>query len=172
MVDALAEARGELVANPNTIDSDGESLAGEPFVLLVWLFPLIGVFVAGKLLYDLARRARYGRSTFEMDTYPARIGGRLEGNVHVPRLKPGSDRPPFRVTLGCYDRYVTTRRDSDGDRRRTVHLDEVWSDEATAYPRIRNYVEVAETAVVVIAVGVTNSSVRRSAGTTAAARAA
>jgi hypothetical protein len=79
-------------------------------VLLVLLFPLIGVFLAGWAIYLFARRVKWGVSEFEMATLPGVLGGPLAGMIHAPANIAAQDG--FTIRLACIE---TVRERSGGE---------------------------------------------------------
>ncbi|MEM9187444.1 MAG: DUF3592 domain-containing protein [Planctomycetota bacterium] len=90
-------------------------------VLLVGLFPLIGLGLLGGALWQAFRVLRFGRSTFRLAGVPGVIGGELAGVVLAPAgvvTKGG-----YRITLACGEQ-VTEKRGSEY----TLTTNELWKD--------------------------------------------
>lgn len=92
---------------------------GNPWTLLVLIFPAIGLGLAWWAIYAYLRWLKYGESLFEMASVPGVVGGRLAGVVHVDfRLE---SEQGFQLRLVC--RRTTTRR--SGNKSQTT-VDTVW----------------------------------------------
>lgn len=74
-----------------------------PDNVLIWLFlgifPLIGLGLAWQAVVQLARWARWGRSTLELAQVPGVLGGNIGGVITTPH--PVSFREPIQFTLKC-----------------------------------------------------------------------
>ena len=68
---------------------------------ILWAAPvlLIGPFMLGRALLATVRYARFGGSTFELETLPGVIGHGLSGRLRT-RTR-AADNEPFRATLSC-----------------------------------------------------------------------
>ncbi len=100
-------------------------------VLLVTLFPLIGLGFIVKVVIEWRRNQKFGRSTLTLDRLPGRLGQPIGGAIQtgVSAQEPPEDG--FRIKLTCYRQYVRYTRDSDGDRRKQIKRDVLWRDETT-----------------------------------------
>lgn len=104
---------------------------GEPewAVLLVLLFPLVGIGIGWAVGSAFMRRRKYGRSTCMMETMPGRLGQYLAARVQTGMNAAEAPEEGFHVQLSCYRRYIRYTTDSDGDRKRKVEKDLKWRDE-------------------------------------------
>ncbi len=83
-------------------------------LLLVGIFPLVGLFLLAGAIYQGVRHLKYGKSIFEMGSVPGVIGGRLSGMVQTRvGLRPEEG---FHVTLSC----VRRERSGSGNNRSTT----------------------------------------------------
>jgi hypothetical protein len=79
-------------------------------ILLVLLFPIIGILLAWWAIYLIARRVKWGVSEFEMATLPGVLGGPLAGMIHAPANIAAQDG--FTIRLACIE---TVRERSGGE---------------------------------------------------------
>lgn len=98
-------------------------------VLMVLIFPAVGLILAAVAIRGAIQRRKFGTTVIELDTIPVPLGGRLQGRV-LTGIAP-RDTPPegFRVMLSCYRRRVKRTRSSNGGSSREVDLDLLWRDE-------------------------------------------
>lgn len=96
-------------------------------VLLVLLFPLIGLGLLAATVRTVLQRRKYGRCLFNMAAVPGVIGGPLCGAITVPTAVEGADA--FTLRLTCQKR-VTTR--SGGKSRTSTHT--LWQEERRVRP--------------------------------------
>jgi len=94
-------------------------LASEPRFAWLALFPLIGFGLIGWAIHLLLRWNAYGDSRFEMKSVPGKIGGTLEGSIHVGH----GIEPMRRVSL----KLVCVNRTNSGNSSTDWPL---WSDES------------------------------------------
>lgn len=99
----------------------------------VLVFPLVGLALGVVAARTWIRGRKFGVSVLELETVPARPGGRLRGVVRT-RVAPGDLRPGegFTVRLRCVRR--ASYRDRDGDTR--VGEETLWLDEARGRGRV------------------------------------
>lgn len=113
------------VSWPVTVALLPELLARREWMVLVLLiFPLVGIGLAAWALHAALRYRKYGTSILELDTLPAPIGGRLAATLRAP-----VDSDPtggFRAVLSCLRVRVT----GSGDDRRTSETI-LWQEEQT-----------------------------------------
>lgn len=89
---------------------------------LVYLFPLVGLFVLAGAIYQTARWRKFGRTRFVPSTMPGVIGGYLGGVIEVPvRVMPEADA---KLALKCVRRET---RGSGKSRRTTDNV--LWEHE-------------------------------------------
>lgn len=91
----------------------------EPKFAWLALFPIIGFGLIAWAIHLLLRWNAYGDSRFEMKSVPGKIGGTLEGSIHVSR----GIEPMRRVTLKLVCINHTSSGNSGSDRP-------LWSDES------------------------------------------
>ncbi len=78
---------------------------GNKLILLILIFPLIGIFILWSAITALLRWKRYGRSYFEMAAVPGVVGGDLGGMVNTSvNIRPDDG---FQLQLKCVHRYIT-----------------------------------------------------------------
>ncbi|MFZ0681008.1 hypothetical protein [Candidatus Binatus sp.] len=95
------------------------NLSYEPKFAWLALFPIVGLGLIAWAIHLLLRWNAYGDSRFEMKSVPGKIGGTLEGYIHV-----GSGIEPMRrVTLKLVCINHTSSGNSGSDRP-------LWSDES------------------------------------------
>ena len=90
----------------------------KPAVLLVLLFPLVGIFLLIAAVRQTLRVKRFGESTFQLATVPGLIGGPLAGVVLTAR--PIHRAREVRLKLACFERHT-------GGKNSSEHLR--WEDE-------------------------------------------
>ncbi len=95
------------------------NLRYEPKFALLAIFPIIGCGLIGWAIHLLLRWNVYGVSRFEMKSVPGKIGGTLEGSIHVG----GGVEPMRRVNLKLVCINVTSSGNSSSNRP-------LWSDDS------------------------------------------
>jgi hypothetical protein len=93
-------------------------------VLLVVLFPLVGIILGWWAGYLIARRVKWGVSEFEMATIPGVLGGPLAGMIHAPARIATQDG--FTLRLAC----VETVRERSGGKNNSREVTR-WDHEKT-----------------------------------------
>lgn len=89
----------------------------QPAMLLVFLFPLVGLGLLWGAIYQTIRWRKYGRTRFVPSSLPGVIGGYLGGVIEVPaRVVPEADA---RLTLKCVRRET---RGNGKNRSTTEHV--------------------------------------------------
>lgn len=113
---------------------------GQPPVVLLLIFPVVGLGLAIWAVRNIVRHFKFGRSTFEIRHLPGVIGGVLSGTVHVP-VHIESDKG-FEVMLTCVNR-ITKRSGKKSsvsesilwqDRRRLSGEMEAWNKQRSVIP--------------------------------------
>ena len=75
--------------------------------VLIFAFPLIGLFMLGGFIYEATRIFRFGKSTLRLATKPGVVGGELSGVVVVPEnLRP---KGAYQVVLTCVEQQTRQR---------------------------------------------------------------
>jgi hypothetical protein len=94
----------------------------QPAVLLVMIFPVIGMFLFIAAVYQLLRARKYGRSRVMLPHIPVSIGATCRGEI-VTHVK---ERPEngFALKLQCLRRTVT-----GSGRNRSTQETELWRDD-------------------------------------------
>ncbi|NLE57539.1 MAG: DUF3592 domain-containing protein, partial [Planctomycetes bacterium] len=85
--------------------------SGQYWMLILLLFPLIGLVLLSAAIVATLRHRRYGRSRFDMETVPGVIGGYLRGTLVITGDIAGIE--DISVALRCINR--VTRRKGEGD---------------------------------------------------------
>jgi len=93
-----------------------------PIILIVLLFPIVGIFLGQWAFKSYKQWQYFGNSTFALDTYPAALGHALSGRLRVSSTPPSDTE--FLVQLACIRRTQT----GSGDNRRTVETI-LWEDQ-------------------------------------------
>ncbi len=97
---------------------------GNHKVLLVLLFPVVGVGLMVWAAREIIRWKKFGESIFKMLSVPGVLGGQLNGAIQTPvKIRPGNG---FHLKLRCINRITTG---SGKDSSTTEHL--LWEDEKT-----------------------------------------
>jgi len=97
----------------------GHDLRQEPKFALLAIFPIVGFGLIAWAIHLLLRWNAYGDSCFEMKSVPGKIGGTLEGSIHVGRgFEP---MRPAKLKLACINDI------SSGNSNSAAAL---WSDES------------------------------------------
>ncbi|NIN73361.1 MAG: hypothetical protein GTO46_15840 [Gemmatimonadetes bacterium] len=102
--------------------AEGYLREGEPLVLLVLVFPLVG---AGLLIWATRatiRQRKFGVSVFRMASVPGVIGRKLEGVILTNTVVRPDDA--FRVTLTCVNRITTGSGKSRSTRENILWQEE------------------------------------------------
>jgi hypothetical protein len=90
------------IAIPTGILALPEFQAGNKLAALAFLFPLIGLGLFGKAIYETWIVFKFGTSYFLPETLPGVIGGSLKGVVQTHRRFPQESR--FQIRLRCINR--------------------------------------------------------------------
>lgn len=98
-------------------------------VLVIAAFPLVGAGVAWLAVRGWLHRQKFGDTTLQMQTMPARLGTPLQMIIQTGVDREAAPEDGFHVRLTCYRRSIRYTTDSDGDRRREVEKDVLWRDE-------------------------------------------
>jgi hypothetical protein len=117
-----------LISIPAAMQVPGELASGNPVVLVVLIFPLIGVGLAVWAVRAWLSVKRFGVSTLVLQKTPVALGGRLVGTIRVEAAVPVENE--FRVTLACIEHHQTSRRNRESSERI------LWQAESTV-PRSR-----------------------------------
>lgn len=97
-------------------------------ILLVLLFPLIGIGLIALAIKQTLAWRRFGLTPFVMDPYPGAIGGQVGGTIDLNSRY--SSKIIFKVTLNCIRHYVTGT-----GKNRKQHESLVWQSEGFAHTR-------------------------------------
>jgi hypothetical protein len=100
--------------------------AGEYLILLVLLFPLVGLGLAINAVRSTIQGRRLGRMWLELKTVPASVGQFLGGVLHSDaeiNMKDG-----VRLTLACYKEKLTVGRNSKGRPVNQLQVTPEWSE--------------------------------------------
>jgi len=89
--------------------------------LLILLFPLVGLFLIGRAVYEAIRFIRFGKSILRLATVPGVVGGELTGVVIVPENL--RIQGPYRVALSC----VKQKTRQSGGESETSYVS-LWED--------------------------------------------
>ena len=111
--------------------------ARTPLVLLVFIFPIVGVALARRARNSRRRYQKYGESIFEMASVPGVIGGSLAGVVRMDAAVALPDE--FEVKLSSVHRY-TSGSGEDQSTRETVLRQESYQ---VAFDRARAGIPVS-----------------------------
>jgi hypothetical protein len=96
--------------------------AGQAFLAIVAIFPLIGLGLLWSAIYRTLQARKYGRAVFLPTVLPGEIGGTLGGVIQVPKtIVPEEDA---QLTLRCIQRSAS----GSGDNR-TVRENVLWEKE-------------------------------------------
>jgi hypothetical protein len=113
------------------------SLREQPVLLIVLIFPIIGVFLLIAAVYQLLRVHKYGQSRVMLAHIPISIGATARGEV-VTHVK---ERPEngFDLKLQCIHRVTT-----GSGKNRSTHETELWGDDQrvsglTAIPAVDGF---------------------------------
>jgi len=96
-----------------------ENVREQPVVLIILIFPVVGLFLLFATVYQLLRVRKYGQSRVMLAHIPISIGGTARGEV-VTHVK---ERPEngFALKLQCLHRVTT-----GSGRSRSTHETELW----------------------------------------------
>jgi hypothetical protein len=97
---------------------------GNNEVLVVLLFPLLGVGLIAATVYQFMKARRFGKSRFLMEQLPGTIGTVMRGIVVTGVKHAQAADAPFTVALSCFRRHVT----GSGKNRRTS-MTNLWMEE-------------------------------------------
>ena len=114
---------------------------GNNLVLLILIFPLIGLFILWSAITASQRWKRFGRSNFEMAAVPGVIGGDLGGMINTSvNILPVDG---FQLQLMCVHRYETESSDSRRTEEKTLwERSQVMSHEVLEDDRNRSAIPV------------------------------
>jgi hypothetical protein len=138
---AAFAALWNLIALPGTVAGGAKYLeAREPQVLLVLIFPVVGVGLIAWALRAAARYRKYGVSILELAHVPGVIGRGVGGivRVSIPMAPDGG----FAATLTCVNRYTsgsgknrsTSERILWQEKRTLTDFEREWSGRGTRVP--------------------------------------
>ncbi len=100
-----------------------ELAAGNQAVLLILLFPLVGLWLAYRAVLRTLEWRRFGRLYLDLDPFPGSLGGDAGGAVELPIVYRGNGR--FDVTLSCVRSHI-----SGHGKNRSRHESVVWRGKA------------------------------------------
>jgi hypothetical protein len=121
-----------LISTPILFIIPGELHKGNKPVLIVLLFPFVGIMLAIWAIRNLLQWLKFGYSTFVMETRPGVIGGPLKGKIHTKvNIKPENG---FHLILSCINR-VTTGSGKHRDTKEHVR----WQDTCDIAHEIYEY---------------------------------
>ena len=96
---------------------------GEDYLLLlILLFPLIGLFLLWQAIKGTILHLRYGKSRLQMDPYPGQAGGQVGGEILLSKALPLNTQ--CEVRLECLHSRET--RNSKGQKRTSTSVE--WQD--------------------------------------------
>jgi hypothetical protein len=108
-----------------------EKIGGNPMLLLtsrhfgevvLLIFPLIGLFFLGGLLFAIFREHRFGHIVLELQTFPLQPNHQAQGIIHVPKIV---NLPPLLLRLKCVETY--REQVVRNDKTHTItHSNTVW----------------------------------------------
>jgi hypothetical protein len=104
-----------LISLPAALLVPTELAAGNSLVLVVLLFPLIGIGLAVWAVRAWLTVKRFGTSTLVLQRTPVPLGGRLAGAIRVETSVPVEHA--FRVELTCIEHRRSSQRDGDSSER-------------------------------------------------------
>lgn len=124
------------VSTPVVFVVPDELARGEYAVLLVLLFPLVGLFLVYKALQRTLEYRRFGKVPLHLDPYPGAIGGHVGGSIQVRNLdyRRAIAAESLTVTLECVYSYV-----SGSGKNRSRRESIKWAERGR--PRIDNAIE-------------------------------
>ena len=97
----------------------------KPLILVVAIFPVIGVVLDIWALRCVIRLIKFGTTVFELDTCPGVVGRTLEGALLLPVALRGAG--DMLLSLDCVKRVTTRRHTGNGSRSHTSEIIE-WQD--------------------------------------------
>jgi len=109
---------------------DGQSRI--PMLILMSVFGLIGLAILSGAVWVTLHGLRYGKATFQMQTIPGVVGGKLEGTLLAPL--PAAEAKEVKLTLECVNRVWSSRYRHGRGRQDDMRLIELWKQEI-AVPR-------------------------------------
>ena len=101
------------ISLPAVLDMPKEFAAGNHLILVVLLFPLVGVSALAYFVYSVFAWRKFGSTELVLDPVPGSIGGDFGGYIDVP-ISWGK-RGEFNIALNCQH----TRTTSSGKNRST-----------------------------------------------------
>ncbi|MEM9529440.1 MAG: DUF3592 domain-containing protein [Pseudomonadota bacterium] len=101
-----------------------ELAAGNWVALVALVFPLAGLGLAAWAIVEVLRWRRYGRTTFVLESLPARLGDRLRGQVSISDALPANE---VALRVSCLE-----SRTSGSGKNRSTSTRVLWQDEVTA----------------------------------------
>lgn len=107
------------VAGVATAKLARELAKGEYGILLVYLFPAVGVMLLAWLVKSWLHERRFGKTTLMMDPFPGAIGGQVGGEIRIPVSLPPATR--YDLHLQCLHSRET--RNSKGQRSTSTSLE-------------------------------------------------
>ena len=100
---------------------------GDTLILVLLIFPGISVAFAIFFMYRFLQWWRFGRTVFQMASVPGVLGGRLNGNIHIPStLLP---QKGIRISLNCVHRIFPRR----GSKHRKTIEPILWQQEEVLF---------------------------------------
>lgn len=111
-----------LIASPALFFLPNEIAKGNWPVLLILLFPLVGIWLLYKAVHTTLQWRRFGALVLTLAPYPGAVGGAITGTVQLPERFGAAQL--FRVTVTC-----VRRRTSGSGRNRTATETAMWQDE-------------------------------------------
>ncbi len=116
---------------PVLIPAYNEIMKGDYALLLVFIFPLAGMFLLYKAISGTLEYKRFGVVELCMDPYPGAIGGHLGGTIKLDNLSNEHLDSKFEVEAQCVYTYVSG---SGKNRSRKENI--VWAEKGNARPSI------------------------------------
>lgn len=101
-------------------------------LLLIVLFPVVGLFLLWQAIKGSILHRRYGRSRLRLDPDPGQAGGQVGGEIRLSRPLPTGTR--FQVQLQCLR--SREERGAKGQRRLATSVE--WQDQAEGEGRLSN----------------------------------
>lgn len=115
------------ISFPILIPAYNEIIRGDYVVLLVFLFPLVGIFLLYKAILGTLEYRRFGIVELCMDPYPGAIGGHIGGTIKLDKLSKEHLDSNFKVEIQCVYTYVSG---SGKNRSRKESIQ--WAEEGNA----------------------------------------
>ena len=113
------------ISLPGVLAIPDELAKGNNAVLVVLLFPLVGVSALGIFVYSLVAWRKFGTTELVLDPVPGSIGGDFGGSIDIP--VPWSSKNSIVITLNC--QHITT---TGSGKNRSTHTSVVWQREGIA----------------------------------------